>query len=261
MSTELTTAEAERLTELEQVIERGKAAFVQVGSALRTIRESRLYRQSHDTFEDYCRERWGFSKRRANQLVEAAEVIEDATVESGNNCSQTPPILTPQNEGQARALSSAPKAERASVWKEAVESAPKGKDGKPKVTAKHVEQVVAKRREPVHEPIVNPAPTPDGNPWDEYNAELASIADMIRDVRDRMLALAARTDETGLFADWIDSSYKTYYDNHITAILEQRVAGLMSESEADALGWGRRHFYHQEIPKVERLRKKKGRAA
>lgn len=53
----LTTAERMLLTQNEAVIERGRRAFVEVGTALAQIRDSRLYRQSHDTFEAYCRER------------------------------------------------------------------------------------------------------------------------------------------------------------------------------------------------------------
>jgi hypothetical protein len=54
------------------------------------------------------------------------------------------PILP--NEGVARAVAAAaPKGERAEVWKEAVETAPKDATGKPKVTAKHVQKVSARR--------------------------------------------------------------------------------------------------------------------
>lgn len=87
-----------KLEECEQVIERGLTTFVEVGGALAAIRDGRLYRASHGTFEDYCRERWGFSKRRANQLVEAAEVV----AELGTIVPTDTSAIT--NEGQARAL-------------------------------------------------------------------------------------------------------------------------------------------------------------
>ena len=38
-----------------------------------------LYKESHDTFEKYCRERWGWSKRHANRQVEAANTAEILT--------------------------------------------------------------------------------------------------------------------------------------------------------------------------------------
>jgi hypothetical protein len=43
------------------------------------IRDSRLYRQEFDTFEDYCRERWKMSKTNANRLIDAAEVATNVT--------------------------------------------------------------------------------------------------------------------------------------------------------------------------------------
>jgi len=65
------------LTECEAVIERGLRTFVEVGEALLRIRDERLYRETHGTFEDYCRERWGFTDRRARHLMGAAEVVAD----------------------------------------------------------------------------------------------------------------------------------------------------------------------------------------
>jgi hypothetical protein len=64
-----------RLGELEGVIERGLATFVDVGAALLEIRDSRLYRESHATFEDYCRERWGLSTTFAYDIIISAKVV------------------------------------------------------------------------------------------------------------------------------------------------------------------------------------------
>lgn len=78
------------------------------------IRDGRLYHKAFDTFEEYCQKRWGFTKSRANQLIESADVVQHlATI-----------VVKPANEGQARALTKAPKESRAEVWQEAVESAP-----------------------------------------------------------------------------------------------------------------------------------------
>lgn len=79
------------LADLEVVIERGLETFIEVGGALLEIRKERLYRDTHDTFELYCRDRWGFTDRRARQLIQAAEL--GTIVPSG-----------PTNEGQARQL-------------------------------------------------------------------------------------------------------------------------------------------------------------
>ena len=65
--------DAHQLETYEQVIERGLSTFVDVGNALTAIRENRLYRSTHSTFEAYCQERWGFNRTRAHHLIDAAE--------------------------------------------------------------------------------------------------------------------------------------------------------------------------------------------
>lgn len=64
---------AARRDELEAVIERGLQTFVEVGNAIREIRDSRLYKDEYGTFEEYCRERWGWARSRAYQMIEAAD--------------------------------------------------------------------------------------------------------------------------------------------------------------------------------------------
>lgn len=61
----------------EQVIQRGKQAFVEVGNALRKIRDGRGYRFTHSTFEDYVEQRWGFSVSTGYRLMDASEVSEN----------------------------------------------------------------------------------------------------------------------------------------------------------------------------------------
>ncbi|MBI1879045.1 MAG: hypothetical protein HYR94_12645 [Chloroflexi bacterium] len=136
MTDYLSTSEAGRLAELETVIERGLQTFIEVGSALMEIRNSRLYRQMYATFEEYCQERWDLRKSRTYQLMDAAEVVENlkssTIVElfSGN-------ILLPTNEAQARPLAKLGLEMQRQAWRKAVETAPQGK-----ITAKHVETVV-----------------------------------------------------------------------------------------------------------------------
>ena len=74
---------AARLAECEKVIERGLATFVQVGEALLEIRDGVLYRETHSTFEDYCRERWGMDRTYAHRHIEAAKITELLPI--GNN--------------------------------------------------------------------------------------------------------------------------------------------------------------------------------
>jgi hypothetical protein len=62
------------LAECEAIVERGLRAFVEVGEALQRIRDERLYRDVHGTFEAYCRERWGLTPQHGGRLIAAAEV-------------------------------------------------------------------------------------------------------------------------------------------------------------------------------------------
>lgn len=87
--TALSSVEQDRLAHEEAAIERGLDTFLRVGTALAAIRDQRLYRESHATFADYCQERWGLSRSRAYQMIEAADV--STNVDIGN-------------EAQARAL-------------------------------------------------------------------------------------------------------------------------------------------------------------
>lgn len=128
MNFQITTAERARLVELESVIESNVAI---VGNALFEIRESRLYRQDHKTFEDYCQARFAMDRRYINMQINASKVIYNL----GTNCSQT----LPMNEAQARPLSKLPPSDQPKAWKKANEIAKE--EGRP-VAARHVERAV-----------------------------------------------------------------------------------------------------------------------
>lgn len=142
MSTALTSTEKLKLVDLELVIERGLQTFVEVGAALTLIRDQKLYRESHGTFEEYCQDRWGWTDRRARQLMDASAVVGHLT--DGSETGTTVPV----NERQAREIGKVSKEKRAEVWSEAVETAPKKEDGKPKLTASHVKRTVEKHVPP-----------------------------------------------------------------------------------------------------------------
>lgn len=73
-----------KLAHLEQEIaecaERIKRDFVTVGLHLGTIRDERLYRENHPTFDEYVRSRWGFTSGRARQFIAAAETVTVVTL-------------------------------------------------------------------------------------------------------------------------------------------------------------------------------------
>ena len=60
----ISEAEKNRLTELETKIKRGMTGFFEVGRALQEIREAKLYRENHATFEAYLADRWDLSTTR-----------------------------------------------------------------------------------------------------------------------------------------------------------------------------------------------------
>lgn len=91
----LSPVEQTRLGELETVVERGLATFVEVGLALSEIRTKRLYRVDHATFEEYCSCRWGWSAGRARQLVRASSYAVELQQIAG-------PEAAPQNENATR---------------------------------------------------------------------------------------------------------------------------------------------------------------
>lgn len=115
----LTVPEADRKAQLEATIERGMQTFVEVGLALMEIRDGRLYRAEFGTFEEYCQERWGWERRHAYRLIDAA-----AAVENVSNWTQT---QVPANEAQARPLTSLPPAQQREAWERVLETAPNGK--------------------------------------------------------------------------------------------------------------------------------------
>jgi hypothetical protein len=128
----LTSVEADELAAREQVIERGFKVWQEVGEALLHIRDKRLYRATHKTFEDYCRERWQMSRSRAHRLIDASEVASNL-LPIGN---------IPANESQARELTTLePEAQRLG-WQIVEDTAPDGK-----ITAAHVKSVVAVLKE------------------------------------------------------------------------------------------------------------------
>ncbi len=123
MSNELSKTELSRRAELERTIRQTKGAFVACGSALAEIRDAKLYRSTHGTFEAYCSEVWGWTRRRAYQLIDAAEIVKALP----EKCE---PRFT--NERQIRALADVPEDKRSEVLEEAA----KGE----KLTAKKIKQ-------------------------------------------------------------------------------------------------------------------------
>jgi hypothetical protein len=115
LSNVLTMTEAEKLREAEQIIERGQQTFIEVGKALQRIRDGRLYRVSHSSFEEYCETKWGWTRQRAYQFITATEAVASLPAKSQ-------PRLT--SERAARELANLEPAARAGAVDRAAESGP-----------------------------------------------------------------------------------------------------------------------------------------
>lgn len=113
----LTTQEEGVLSRLENLIEQGLRTFYEVGCALAVIRTKRLYRSTHGSFEDYCRERWGMSRVHAHRLISSSEVVTNL-LPTGNTL--------PSNERQVRPLAKLPPAEQREVWQRVLSTAMDG---------------------------------------------------------------------------------------------------------------------------------------
>lgn len=119
----------DRLKSLEAKMKR---SFVEIGLALKEIRDSGLYRLTHESFESYCQERWNMASRQyALKLISAAELCEDFRHNDIKDL--------PQNEFQCRPLveSSLTPQEKRAAWVEAVEQSESRLP-----SAKHVRHVV-----------------------------------------------------------------------------------------------------------------------
>jgi hypothetical protein len=135
----LTATESSALAEHEAVIERGIQTFYEVGTALADIRNRKLYRADHGTFEDYCQQRWQMSRSYAYRMIDAAEVVESVSPMGD---------IAPSSERQARELARVPEPERAAVWAETVERT----DGKP--TAAAVRETYEQRQQPTDDDLL-----------------------------------------------------------------------------------------------------------
>ena len=125
---ELTEQEAAERHRLELKVER---AFVEAGVALRSLRDLRLYRSTHKTFEEYCQDRFEYKRARSYQLIGAATVFENlstnsrqtTSVNESEEMSTNSRQILPTKETQVRPLTKLAPEEQRSVWQRSVETA------------------------------------------------------------------------------------------------------------------------------------------
>lgn len=180
---ELSAAERADLASCEAALDNLRMAFWAAGKALQVIRDARLYRDTHPTFEAYVEDRWEVSRRHAYRLIDAWPLAERLCP------------IGHINEGQIREL--LPVADRhgqdAAVT---VYQAVAGIDGI-QVTAAVLHGVVgvlpADRFDP-DEAVAQiraylagqlPPPAPDANPVEAFTAEAAKLMRSLHRVADR----------------------------------------------------------------------------
>jgi hypothetical protein len=64
----LTRTELSRMGQLEETIRHSMQSFVEVGAALKEIRDGQYYRSTHDTFEAYCQAKWDIKHADCRQF-------------------------------------------------------------------------------------------------------------------------------------------------------------------------------------------------
>ena len=146
-SSPLSASEIEERDELENTVQQ---AFFIAGQALKVLRDKKLYRETHATFEDYLGDRFGFTKRKAYYLIDAYEVVNNLKSEQFVH-------FLPTNESQCRELTKLPVSQQAPAWVSALKEAGEGKTP----LARIVKQVVNKIK---GEPIVKPEPEKKDGP-------------------------------------------------------------------------------------------------
>ncbi|AVH63867.1 hypothetical protein [Nostoc sp. 'Peltigera membranacea cyanobiont' N6] len=122
---ELTEEEQRDRLHLERRVER---AFFEAGKALTELRDRRLYRSTHKTFEEYCRDRFAHSRQQSNYLIAAAGVYENLTTigcqnVANENLTTIGCQILPTSERQVRPMTKLEPQEQQEVWLRAVEVA------------------------------------------------------------------------------------------------------------------------------------------
>ncbi len=108
-SKRMTVSELEEKKRLVRRIKAGLATYIQVGQDLTRLRDGRLYRDTHENFEDFVEEVFTMSRPHAYRFIEAAQVVSE---------SETGGYAAPKNLEQASALAGVPMALRPQVMEE-----------------------------------------------------------------------------------------------------------------------------------------------
>lgn len=174
----------QRYAALEQTIATGIQTFIEVGEALTTIRDERLYREQFGTWEEYLRKRWPeIGRRQADRLIGAASVAQDLA----------PLGIEPASESQVRPLVGLPPEQRREAMQQAQQLAQAA--GREQPTARHVAEAaravrgeVVEVAEPKPEPAVGPiGPVYEVNTRAVVRAVLETALEQLGEVEEQVI--------------------------------------------------------------------------
>ncbi|MFN6568177.1 hypothetical protein [Dendronalium sp. ChiSLP03b] len=119
---ELSESEQRDRLHLERKVEH---AFYEAGKALMELRDRRLYRSTHKTFEEYCRDRFGFTRMAAALKIASVKVIDNLSTNGlqAAKMSTNGLQILPTNERQVRPMTNLEPQQQREVWQQAVNKA------------------------------------------------------------------------------------------------------------------------------------------
>lgn len=86
------------LHELTGIIHKGRSTFFEVAAALARVKDAKLYKQTHRSWESWLQDNWWGSRRHADRQIEAMKIARDL----GTNNGKSGPLV--QYESHAREL-------------------------------------------------------------------------------------------------------------------------------------------------------------
>lgn len=116
----LTDSERSELRVLEAEGRQLRRAWERFPQIMLTIRDKRLYREGHPSFEEYLRVRWGITRGRGYQIIGAGEVVAVLSA-PGDDLPATIPL--PSRERVTRPMQGLPAPVQRAIWKDTVQTA------------------------------------------------------------------------------------------------------------------------------------------
>ena len=108
----LSAAERRERDALENTVQQ---AFFVAGQALKLLRDKRLYRETHRTFQSYVRARFNFTRAAAYYLISATDVVNNLKCQQIVDTNKGTMVL-PTKESQVRPLTKLTPERQREVW-------------------------------------------------------------------------------------------------------------------------------------------------